>query len=591
MTTKVATLRHAHHAHTLPPWEQWVLKHWRKFEVAGSVLVLVAAASVFWQVNYPVDQALPSLKMGGLEVGGKDRGAIVAQLTDFAEKGEVSIHSPSREWKAKMQEVGLSVDAEASADAALAYDTWERFVPFSSLIKIQQAPDIPLVALVDNDRLHAFATKLVAEDKLAAKDATIAVKDGVVVIDEAKNGYAYDIKEVEQQVQAAAVGVNARLTLTPQRVGYVRSAKELETAKTMAETVLAHSLALKLGDQTFAPDAKVVGGWLQFVEDPKTKQLATAFNSDAIRQYLNDIDNRTKIAPGTSTVTVVDGVEIARTPAASGRSVAADASVQNIQAALLAAELKPSVDLTVVNVPPKLTYVRSYSQTNAGIGAIIRDWDASYYGDYAVIVRELGGQNRSFEYNPDKPYVTASTFKMFTYYAVLSKIQSGVIGYGTVTDMGWSVEACLQEMIVKSTNPCAISLMNLVGWQESQNIVAAGGFPATNINNQGGGDKYSTVRDEANFLTKLHYGTLMGSEGTNRLLGYMKRQVWRAGIPSGVPKGVTVADKVGLYNGWVHDVAIVYGPKTTYILAIMSKSGSDPAFANLSSRMYNFFLH
>lgn len=589
MTTKAATLKHAHH--DLPAWEQWVLLHWRKLELIGSIVVLVAAASVFWQVNYPVDQALPSLKMGGINIGGKDRAAIVAELTTYAQNGEISIHSPSREWKAKIQEVGLSVDVEASADAALTYDAWERFIPFSSVLKIQQVPDAPLVALVDNDRLHAFATKLVAEDKQAAKDATIAVKDGRVVIDEAKNGYVYNLEEVKQQVQAAAVGVDAQLRLTPQRVGYVRSASELESAKNAAEKVLAHTLTLKVGDQAFTPDAKAVGEWLHFTEDPKTKQLAMAFNADAIRRYLTEIDERTKIAPGTSTVTLVDGVEISRTPAAAGRSVAADTSIQNIQTALQAAEMKPTVSLAMANVPPKLTYVRSYSQTNAGIGAIIRDWDASYYGDYAVIVRELGGQNRSFEYNPDKQYVTASTFKMFTYYAVQDKIQKGIIGYGTPTDMGWSVEACLQEMIVKSTNPCAISLTNLVGWQETQNIVAAGGFTATNINNQFGGDKYSTVRDEANFLTKLHYGTLMGEEATNRLLGYMKRQVWRAGIPSGVPRGVTVADKVGLYNGWVHDVAIVYGPKTTYILAIMSKGGSDPAFANLSSKLYNFFLH
>lgn len=589
MTTKAATLKHAHHG--LPAWEQWVLLHWRKFELIGSVVVLVAAASVFWQVNYPVDKALPSLKMGGIEVGGKDRAAIVAELTTYAQNGEISITSPSREWKAKIQEVGLSVDVEASADAALTYDTWERFIPFSSVLKIQQLPDAPLVALVDNDRLHAFASKLVAEDKQAAKDATIAVKDGRVVIDEAKNGYVYNLEEVKQQVQASAVGMGAQLRLTPQRVGYVRSANELESVKAAAEKVLAHNLTLKVGDQTFTPDAAAVGAWLQFTEDPKTKQLGMTFNNDAIKQYLLSIDERTKIAPGTSTVTLVDGVEISRTPAPSGRTVAADASIQNIQAALLATEPKATVVLALANVPPKLTYVRSYSQTNAGIGAIIRDWDASYYGDYAVIVRELGGQNRSFEYNPDKQYVTASTFKMFTYYAVQDKIQKGIINYNTPTDMGWSVEACLQEMIVKSTNPCALSLTNLVGWQETQNIVAAGGFPATQINNQFGGDKYSTVRDEANFLTKLHYGTLMGEEATNRLLGYMKRQVWRAGIPSGVPRGVTVADKVGLYNGWVHDVAIVYGPKTTYILAIMSKGGSDPAFANLSSRLYNFFLH
>lgn len=593
MTTKAAALAHVHPArhHHMPAWEQWLVRHRHKFWIAGGVILLAALGSVVWQVTYPADRALPMLTMGGLDVGGKDRAAIVAQLNDYAQKGEVTVTSPSREWKAKWQSIGLNVDAEASADAAVAYGQWERFIPFSAMLRMRQMAELPLIALVDEDRLDEFAAKLVAEDKLAAKDATISVKDGKVVIDDAKNGYVYKVDEVKRQVQASAVAVDAKLRLTPETVGYVRSVRELEAAKIAAENMLAHSITLKVGEHAFSPDAKTVGGWLAFPEDPKTKQLRAALNHDAIRKYLTDIDQKTQIAPGTSTVTLMDGQEVARTPAASGRSVAADGSIQQIEAALAGQELKPHIELATVAVPPKVTYVRTYSQSNAGLAAIIRDWDAAYYGDYAVIVRELGGQGRYAEYQPDKPYVTGSTFKIFTYYAVQDRIQKGIINYGTMTDMGWTVEACLQEMIVRSTNPCAISLMNLVGWQESQNIVAAGGFPATFINNQAGGDKYSTVRDESNYFMRLYYGTLMGQEATNRLLGYFKRQIWRAGIPAGVPAGVTVADKVGFYNGWVHDIAIVYGPKSTYILAIMSKGGSDLAFANLSSRMYNFFLH
>ena len=167
----------------------------------------------------------------------------------------------------------------------------------------------------------------------------------------------------------------------------------------------------------------------------------------------------------------------------------------------------------------------------------------------------------------------------------------GEINYGTVTDMGWTVESCLTEMIVRSTNPCAISLMNLIGWQWNEDVVRAVGFVSTYINNQGGGDKFSTVRDETNYIMRLYYGTLMDQEPTERLLGYLKRQIWRAGIPSGVPSGTVVADKVGFYNGWVHDIAIVYGPKSTYILGIMSKGGHDADFANLSKRIYSFFLN
>jgi beta-lactamase class A len=253
--------------------------------------------------------------------------------------------------------------------------------------------------------------------------------------------------------------------------------------------------------------------------------------------------------------------------------------------------LAPVVTLAVTAQPPHETFVRTYSTSDAGLLAIVKDWQATHYGDYAVIVRELGGQNRYAEVDPDRSFVTASTFKMFVYYAVQQRIQNGSLSYSSMTDMGWTVEDCLTEMIVHSTNPCAITLTDLLGWQWTEDVVRQAGFSNTYLNNQGGGDKHSTVRDETNFMMRLYYGTLMGREATDRLLGYFKRQIWRGGIPSGVPKGTEVADKVGLYDGWVHDVGIIYGPKSTYILGIMSKGGSDPDFADLARRTYSFFLN
>ncbi|HSE60953.1 MAG TPA: serine hydrolase [Candidatus Saccharimonadales bacterium] len=555
---------------------------------AGAVLVGLSLMSVFWQLMYPPERALPTMRIGTIDVSHKDRAAIIAALSSYAQKSEVTITTPSKQWKAKWQSVGITIDAEASADAVLGYDTWERMIPFSSLIREARSSSSLLVAIADDDRLTAFAKQVVAEDKQASHDATIQVKDGVVFVDEAKHGYEFTVEAVKQQLKGARIGANTRISLVPERLP-ARPASELAEARTVAETLLRHSPVLKAGDKAIAPDAATIGSWLTFPQDDKTKKFGVSFNREAIMAYLATLDKQVGKEPGTATITTLDGQEISRTLAESGLSAATDANINALIAALQGTKADPMVPLAVVPAPPRLSYVRTYSQSDAGLLAIIQDWEASHRGDYAVIVRELGGQNRYAEDKPDKTYVTASTFKMFVYYTIQLKIKDGSIGYGTKTDMGWTVEACLTEMIVKSTNPCAISLMNLVGWQWAEDKVREAGFSNTYINNQGGGDKYSTIRDETNFMLRLYHGTLMSKEATDRLIGYFKRQVWRAGIPSGVPEGVEVADKVGLYDGWVHDVGIVYGPKSTYILGIMSKNGSDPAFADLSRRVYNFF--
>lgn len=589
MSTKTVAVR-SHHVSGLSGFGLWLHRHQKVFDGIGIGVLGVSVLSVVIQLVYPADYALPFMRIGGLEVGGKQATAITAQLSDYAQKGEVSIASPSKQWRATWQEIGLAVDAEASTEVALSYSWWERLIPFSSLVRINQSQQQPLVALVDNEQLETFAAELVAEDKQAAKDAMIRVQEGAVVVDEAKNGYAFKADDVKQQVQSLAMNEGTTLRLLPESVPYARATAELNDLKTEAETMLSRQLTLKLNDKTFQPPAADVGEWLAFSEDPESKKMQLQVDREAIKAYLTTIDEAEKLRPGTSTITLLDGIEIARTPADGGKTVASEASLSTIEAAVKG-EGEQAVDLTLADIGPHIVYVRTYSQSDAGLQAVVDDWRADHPGNNAIIVRELGDKHRYAEVNPDKVFVPASTFKIWVFYVIAQKLTAGEITYQTRTDMGWTVQACLEEMIVRSTNPCAISFMNMVGWQTTEDMVHAAGFKDTYMNNHGGGDKTTTIRDETNFFLRLYHGTLLAQEPTERLLGYMKRQIHRKGIPSGVPSGVAVANKVGRYNGWLHDIAIVYGPKSHYILGAMSRGQTYSLYADLSRRVYNFFAN
>lgn len=570
-------------------FQQWLKHHSRWLRRAAWVLLGLAIFTVPLQLLYPTDRALPLYSIGGLSIGGQTKQQLVATFDDYANNGEVTIETPSKSWKAKWQDIGLTIDREATAEVALNYPLWERLIPFSGLIKGSQSANLPMVAMVDNERLTAFAEQLVAEDKLAASDANITINAGQVEIDEAKSGYNFVAQDVKMQIQRQAVVAFAKVTLRPDTIPYVRSLAELEDLKKQAEDILNHSLKLTIEGKTYEPARDVVGGWLQFPENPETKQLSLQFNTDTMKIYLAEVDQQSAIAPGTSTVTLLDGQEVSRSSAQAGRSVATDEAIEQIKSALLGQDQQPTVALSTVDVPAKVQYVKTYSKSSDGLLAVIKDWDAQAYGDYGVIIRELGGEQRYAEWQPDKQYVTASTFKMFVAYALLKKINEGSISYNQTTDIGWTVDACLTEMIVNSTNPCSVSFLNLMGWGEVQRMVNEAGFSNTLIDNGCCEEKHSTVRDETNFMLRLNAGTLLDPAGTERLLSMFKRQVWRGGIPSGVPAGVTVADKVGFYAGYIHDVGIIYAPNGTYILGIMSYGGSNPNMAELSRRVYNFF--
>lgn len=53
-------------------------------------------------------------------------------------------------------------------------------------------------------------------------------------------------------------------------------------------------------------------------------------------------------------------------------------------------------------------------------------------------------------------------------------------------------------------------------------------------------------------------------------------------IPSGISAAVSIANKTGETDADQHDMAIVYGPKATYILCVMSQD-----FKNSSTAIEN----
>src|SRR5687767_7809293 len=100
MTTKSAVLHHAPQHHLQKPtWLRWLAEHRGLIDIALSVVVGIAVLSVLVQFMYPADRALPFIRLGGLEMGGKDKQAIIAELASFAEAGEVTIKTPSKEWR------------------------------------------------------------------------------------------------------------------------------------------------------------------------------------------------------------------------------------------------------------------------------------------------------------------------------------------------------------------------------------------------------------------------------------------------------------------------------------------------------------
>ncbi len=249
--------------------------------------------------------------------------------------------------------------------------------------------------------------------------------------------------------------------------------------------------------------------------------------------------------------------------------------------------------------PPAVSEPQNTTQFTAepdkALEALLASQVVDRPGKYGIYVQELNGDKRFAGYQANEKIIAASTFKLFLIYAVLEKAEkTGSFNLSTPL-AGGTVLSCIESLLVISSDACAFVLGKLVGWSALNSRLHEAGFTNTNINNytetgDTSGDKYTTAYDEALLLDRLANGTLLNQEHTEVMTGFMKRQIHRQRIAGGLPKGVEVASKPGFIYEIENDSGIVYGPKSTYVVVLLS-DGSEPAvLAELSASIYKY-LH
>lgn len=151
---------------------------------------------------------------------------------------------------------------------------------------------------------------------------------------------------------------------------------------------------------------------------------------------------------------------------------------------------------------------------------------------------------------------------------------------------GMTLQQCLTTMIVDSDNECPKAWLmrdNGTGYDKVTQQANALGAKNTTLHYL---DVRTTSADLALILTKLYRGEIWNDDDRDMVIGLMKRQQYRSGIPAGIGGNGTVADKVGFRDSYLHDAGIVYSGKGDYAFVIMTSGSSWTAIANASAALY-----
>ncbi len=552
-------------------------KRWPRWKKAVMGITVALLFVILMQFFYPHDRALPFARVDGMGVGMQTSDNIVKSVAKRYSATKLTIVVREKTSTVPFDTTGLSPDTTTITKRLTDYPWYWRIVPLSSLV-IGATRDVPASMRVDKDRFGQYATALIDQCLVEPKNAGIKVAKDKVELDPAKDGQECTVDDLAKQITAVPLQHDSvKVTIRPQTVKAARQDSDVQPLLAEAAAIVHRPFALSVSGKTQTIAPETIASWLAFHDD-KNGNLVIDLDEKTVGATLDKLQKDVYIAPGVTVVRMHDGKETGRAVGAPGRGVDVEATLPLIKKQLFTSG--GTVTVTLSSLPPVERYERTYSQTPAGLRALVTDL-AKDHKDMAISLRRPGDSGVSA--NGDKQYHPASTYKLLVAYSVLRRIDSKQISWNQNATGGRTISQCFDMMIVNSDNACAEWFGGtLVGWSVVNREVRALGLNRTSLWSADG--FISTTNDQALFLQKLESGKLGISEASrNRLLSAMKRQVYRQGIPAGV--GVPVADKVGFLDGLLHDSAIVYSPKGAYILVIYSKGGSWADIADVARQI------
>jgi beta-lactamase class A len=191
--------------------------------------------------------------------------------------------------------------------------------------------------------------------------------------------------------------------------------------------------------------------------------------------------------------------------------------------------------------------------------------------------------NQAEHYGTNQTFQAASTAKILTAAYFLHEVENGQQSLSETIN-GSSAEYELQQMIVVSDDNAWAALDNTLGYNNLQNYADS----TLGINDYEAYNNSLSSKDIALALQKLWNGSLVNSSDRNLILSYMKEANYREYIVPAIPSEDTIYHKIGLYQDYVNDAAIVTNGNQAFVIVIFTNGNGTynwPARASLMQQI------
>lgn len=552
-------------------------QHHKKLYIIVAVVFVVL---IGLQLMYPRDRALPLAQVNGRSIAWSVHDDIAVQLQQHFTKQTATLKVGSYSTELSLGELGAVPDVDTMIDQVTEYPLWQRLLPLSWVFRQND------IQVMD---VYFGQSQLEQQASLAAKklshvpqNARLAIEDGKIVASKPIPGYEVSSLDVMEAISSSTFRIDENPTVievSAKRLVPARSSQAIAPVRAQVEAAVAKKLSITgLQDEVLTPNASTIASWLTVVERKDTS-LNLRVDTTKVEKYVDSINDTIAIEPGVTTIQLRDGIEVSRTTGEPGRAIVKDELVAALGEALFMEPEAIEIPARLEPVMPQVTYATSYSSTQSGLRAYIDAVAASQ--DVRISLVQIGGNGWTADARAYESTPSASTYKLFVALVLFDKIDTGKMSWGD-SMLDTNVAGCFERMVVASTNPCAEKFIAMFGREYINNFLYARGFSTatTFISSVA---THSSVGDLTKFMIGLNNGTLVSGAHRDRLLSALSRHYYQAGIPAG--SNGRVYDKVGFLWDYVHDTAIVYHPRGTYVVSIMTRGQSYATIAAITRQL------
>jgi len=387
---------------------------------------------------YPRSKTLPTSRVANIDVSNMNKVEIVDELSRVSDNLIVTIKTDKASKDVSLEELGVTIDEAATADIALGHrDNW--YFPVMSWWSVLSQDPIEPIFKVDNEKVAEATDSLV--DDFGKKSASASVEvdvNGVPSVKPAVQGYSYQSDNIGKSIVSQLSLNNQTVSLEPTVTKPDISTTVAQQAVDKYNKLVGQPTNLRLFDKEEVLPASVKSDWYYFEVDEANKDIILTIDNFAVASYVSTLANGVDTPATNTVVSIVDGNETDRTEGEKGEVLNQAAATELIVASLLNGP--DPAKLPSITAQPQVVYDYSYSPTNAGLAKLVNDWVGRQNADYGIVVTELGGQGRNYAYQADKPFVTASTYKMFLAYTIMKEVDNGNMELSDESGLaGWKV--------------------------------------------------------------------------------------------------------------------------------------------------------